>query len=81
MSSPSPAFAVQPKVILPEKKVVLAGKIYYSALSIASLLGISLWAVHRRASEGALPFIVQPGLRSKKRLFTEEGLIAFLESL
>jgi hypothetical protein len=81
MSTATAAFAVVPKVILPEKKILLAGKTYYSALSIADLLGVSIWAVHKRANEGLLPFITQPGLLSKKRLFTEPGLIAFLESL
>jgi hypothetical protein len=66
------------KVSLPEDGFHLNGELYFTIAQIARFLNVTVKCIHDRCDEGRITYILQPGLRSGKRLVPADSLRQFL---
>jgi hypothetical protein len=65
---------------LPADHFTVNGLRFYTIRQVAQHIGVTAGTIRNRCREGSLAFIVQPGLRTAKKLIPEQELVRFLEA-
>jgi hypothetical protein len=66
--------------LLPLDHITINSVRYYTIRQVAERLNVVVGTVRNRCVEGALKYVVQPGLRTNKKIIPEPEFIRFIEA-